>query len=67
MIELLVAVCMIDEPANCKDVHLAMNGNLNARQCMTQGQFEMARWIGENPDWVIRRWTCKPSGQLAKL
>lgn len=68
MIELLVAVCLIDQPATCKDVHLAFAGErVDARQCMMRGQFEMARWVGDNPDWVIRKWTCRQAGQVAKL
>lgn len=68
MLELVVAVCMIDEPARCKDVHLALEsaGHVNANQCMMQGQFEMARWVGENPHWLIKRWSCADAGVMAK-
>jgi hypothetical protein len=68
MLELVVAVCLIDNPAQCKDIHLALDAqNVSQRQCVMRGQFQMAQWIGENPDWVIRRWTCGPVGQIAKL
>ena len=68
MIELVVAVCMIDQPSRCKDIHLNFEAeNVTAQQCAMSGQFEMAKWIGENPNWVIQRWTCQPAGQVAKI
>jgi hypothetical protein len=68
MIELVVAVCMIDQPATCKDVHLSFEAQgVSTHQCLMQGQFEMAKWIGEHPDWSVHRWKCQPAGQVAKI
>lgn len=68
MIELIVAVCLIDQPNSCRDVHLGSNQeNVSLNQCVMRGQLEMARWIGENPDWQIKKWKCQPAGQVAKL
>lgn len=68
MIELVVAVCMIDQPSNCKDVHLNFEeSSVTPRQCMMYGQFEMAKWIGEHPNWVIQNWHCGIAGQMAKI
>lgn len=68
MLELVVAVCMIDEPTRCKDVNLALEGVSvrMAAQCMMQGQFRMAEWVGDNPNWQIKRWSCSPAGVVAK-
>ncbi|MGQ0456539.1 MAG: hypothetical protein ACT4OU_05700 [Hyphomicrobium sp.] len=68
MIELVVAVCMIDQPSRCKDVHLNFEADsVTTQQCMMFGQIEMAKWIGEHPNWIIQRWVCQPAGQVAKI
>ena len=68
MIELVFAVCMIDQPSHCKDVRLNFEAeNVTPRQCMMNGQFEMAKWAGDNPNWVIQNWHCGIAGQVAKI
>lgn len=68
MIELVFAVCMIDQPSRCKDVRLNFEGDsVNASQCAMNGQFAMAQWAGEHPNWVIKKWSCEISGQVAKI
>jgi hypothetical protein len=68
MIELVIAVCMIDKPSHCKDVTLNFEGeSISAAQCMSNGQIEMAKWIGEHPNWVITKWHCGIACQFAKI
>ena len=68
MIELVVAVCMIDQPSRCKDVTLNFEGEtVSTAQCMSTGQIEMAKWIGEHPNWVIQNWHCGKAGEQANL
>lgn len=68
MIELVFAVCMIDQPSRCKDVTLNFEGeSITAAQCMANGQMAMAQWAGEHPDWAIRKWSCGMAGQVAKI
>jgi hypothetical protein len=68
MIELVVAVCLVDEPKRCKDVTLNFEGtSVSAGECMTTGQIEMAKWIGEHPNWVIQKWRCGTAGRTADL
>ena len=68
MIELIVAVCMIDAPERCKDVTLTFEAeNVTMRQCMANGQIALAGWIGEHPNWTIQKWSCNTVGQVAKL
>jgi hypothetical protein len=31
------------------------------------GQFAMAQWSGEHPNWVIKKWSCGIAGQVAKI
>lgn len=68
MIELVFAVCLINQPSNCKDVTLNFEGeSVTPQQCMMNGQLEMAKWVGDHPNWVIRKWSCGIAGQVAKL
>ena len=68
MIELVVGVCMIDQPSRCRDVTLNFEGErVTAQQCAMNGQIEIAKWIGEHPNWVIQKWRCGIAGQFAKL
>jgi hypothetical protein len=68
MIEVVAAVCLLDTPSRCKDVTLNFEGDgVTPQQCMMMGQIEMAKWIGEHPQWVIRKWRCGIAGQVAKL
>ena len=41
MIEIVLSVCMLADPAKCKDVHLsyaAESTNITPQQCMMNGQ-----------------------------
>lgn len=68
MIELVVAVCMIDQPSDCKDVYLNFEAeSVTPQQCMMYGQAEMAKWVGEHPNYVIKKWRCGVAGQMAKI
>ena len=74
MIELLFYVCMIDQPNRCKEVKLTFEAEyVSTRECAKNGQFAMAPWFGENPNWVLqtngseRGWHCQVAGQNAKL
>lgn len=74
MIELIFFVCMIDQPSRCKEVKLNFDAEyVTQRQCATNGQFAMAQWVGDNPNWIIksngseRGWHCQVAGLNAKL
>lgn len=67
MIELVIAVCLIDAPDRCKDVHLTFEGDhVTPQQCMMNGQIEIAKWVGEHPKWQVKRWGCSRAGIMAK-
>ena len=68
MIEILVSVCMVNDPAQCKDVHLNfMAESVTPMECMVIGQAEIAKWIEGQPKWQLKRWSCGPAGQIAKI
>jgi hypothetical protein len=68
LIEMLVAVCLIDEPAKCRDVSLTYSReSLTPMQCLMQAQPEIAKWIGEHPRWRVKRFACRVAGSFAKI
>ena len=68
MIELLVSVCLIAEPARCQDVSLTFSGeSVTPMQCLVGAQSEIARWVDTHPRWAVKRWRCQPAGQVAKI
>ena len=68
MIEILVSVCMVNDPAQCKDVHLNfMAESVTPMECMVLGQVEIAKWMEGQPKWQLKRWSCGMAGQIAKI
>ena len=68
MIEIVLMVCMIDDPAKCKDVRLSyMADAVTPQQCMMYGQSEIAKWTEGHPTWKIQRWSCGQARQVAKI
>jgi len=67
MIEIVMSVCLIREPANCRDVTLpTIAENATPYQCATFGQIEASKWFNEHPDYVLKKLKCGPAGQMAK-
>jgi hypothetical protein len=67
MIELVVSVCMIADPSRCKDVRLNfVEQSVSPRECLFNGQIEIAKWTETHPDWHVTRWACGRAGVLAK-
>jgi hypothetical protein len=62
MIEIILTVCAIGNPANCEEKYLqfAWDGSLN--QCMMGAQPYIAEWIGNHPQWIATKWTCEYPG-----
>ncbi len=70
MLELIVAVCLAEEPAHCKDVSLTfLDEQVSQYQCMMGfgAQAEVTKWLAANPKWQLKRWTCVPAGRFAKI
>ncbi len=68
MLELLVSVCLISDPARCKDVSLVYSDEgLTPMQCMMGAQPEIAKWVESHPQWALKKWTCQRAGLFAKI
>jgi hypothetical protein len=67
MIELFVSVCLITDPANCRDVRLDYSLDATSmRECVYSSQLTAARWSGDNPDWQVHRLSCTRPSQTAQ-
>lgn len=68
MIELIVSVCLIDEPNRCKDVRLNfLAESVTLHQCVMFGQVEIAKWSEGHPKWQVAKWRCRPAETVAKI
>ncbi len=59
MIELLMTVCVIAQPAICRDQHMLLDSDVTPVQCMMNVQPTIARWGSEHPQWFVQRWKCQ--------
>ena len=67
LIEIVLDVCNIQDPSRCKDVHLTyVAQNVTPFQCLYYGQPEIAKWVENNPNWVVTRWKCGQARVAAK-
>ena len=68
MLELVVSVCLITDLSRCKDVSLTYSAeDMTLYQCMMMSPVEIAKWSEGHPNWVAKRWTCRPAGQIANI
>ena len=70
--EIVLSVCILLAPAQCKDVRLQIASESGASlqlpyRCARQGQIEGQKWTAQNPGWRIERWRCPPPTETAKL
>jgi len=68
MIEILLSVCLVTNPATCKDVSLNyMSDQVTPQQCMFRGQVAISRWVAGHPKWQLTKWKCGAAREFAKL
>jgi hypothetical protein len=70
--EIVLSVCTLVVPAECKEVHLQVASEHGASlqmpsHCVRQGQIEGQKWIAQHPGWRIERWRCPPPTLRARL
>jgi hypothetical protein len=62
LIELVVTVCAVGLPNQCKDQHLPFSADMSLNQCVMSAQPYIAQWINTHPKWVAVRWRCDYGG-----
>lgn len=64
--ELLISICLMASPADCRNEHMAMSETYQAPMaCMMTAQQAIAQWQEQHPKWRVERWKCVPPGRLA--
>ena len=58
LIEIILTVCAIANPANCEEKYLEFAWEGSVNQCMMAAQPYIAQWIGQHPAWLATRRTC---------
>jgi hypothetical protein len=59
MFELVLFACLLKDPHHCESFRLPFSDVMQAPQCVWQSQMKVAQWVGEHPDWVIRKFSCE--------
>lgn len=68
MIEIVLSVCLLANPSDCKEISLAQMGEkVTPYACMFRGQVTASRWAKENPQYKIAKWKCSAAREFAKL
>lgn len=62
MIEIILTVCAVSNPANCEEKYLQFVWDGSINQCMMAAQPYIAQWIGQHPEWVATKWSCDYPG-----
>ena len=63
MYEIVILVCLISDPANCKEERLAQRMAADDPfRCQIQGAPHIAAWMEQNPGWTFKRMWCAPAG-----
>ncbi len=58
MFELILTVCLMGQPAYCKEERVALAERSGLTGCIWEGQLRAVDWVRDHPDWQIKRWTC---------
>ena len=63
LIELVITVCAVAQPAQCEEQHIQYAPTVSLRQCAMGAAPYIAQWIGDHPKWTAVRWHCEYPGQ----
>ncbi len=58
MFELVLVVCLLTNPDECRVERLPFQAPLSIMECMRRGQLELPRWLDEHPNWTVKSWRC---------
>jgi hypothetical protein len=56
MIELVMTLCLLSSPIDCRKERVTFDGGLVA--CGVGGQVAAAEWLASHPKWRLVRWSC---------
>lgn len=60
MLELVLTVCLLSEPAKCHDERLrVLDADVTLLQCMMTIP-DLVSWRRQHPGWRVSGWRCRP-------
>lgn len=62
LIELILTVCTMAQPASCEERHLSLVDAGSLMQCVTQAPPVIAEWVGHHPGRQVMKWHCSYPG-----
>lgn len=64
LIDLILTVCLMADPRDCRTEHLYFESRGSLFQCMLLAPPEIAKWSAEHPAHRVVRWRCAyPDGR----
>ncbi|MEP9378535.1 hypothetical protein ABLE91_17600 [Aquabacter sp. CN5-332] len=58
MLAIVISVCLISNPAICRNERIPLLIHSSLTQCAMNAVPYVAQWNGEHPDWRVVRWRC---------
>ena len=58
MVYLVLTLCLIASPSQCRDERPLLEG-MSVRACVMQGQHVAEEWLEDHPKWMLSRWRCE--------
>lgn len=59
MTELLLVVCLLSAPTQCRENSLVFTDETSPMECMMDAQTELAKWASTHPKHRIQSWKCQ--------
>lgn len=69
MVELVLLVCLSNDPIKCKTVRLTLlqSESETPYQCLIAGQQKAVEWSAANPKWFVKRQSCARAKVFADI
>jgi hypothetical protein len=58
LVDLILTVCLMADPKNCRTEHLYFESRGSLTQCMFLAPPEIAKWAEQHPAFKVVRWKC---------
>ena len=58
MLAIVISVCLVTDPAICRNERIPLAINVSPNRCAMSAAPYVAQWNGEHPDWRVVRWRC---------
>jgi hypothetical protein len=63
MFELLLVYCLAAEPDRCVEREMPLENAVSSFECAMNGQLEASRYLALHPEWLLRRFSCRPEAR----